>query len=58
MAHFVTDEELEEIDRNARAYGFEVGRGHPLRLHVVSTSEDNPFMDKEWRSKIHTTEGS
>lgn len=43
--------DLEEIDRQARAYGFEIGRGKPLDV-VVSTSDDNPFMEKNWRCQI------
>lgn len=41
----------EEIDRNARAYGFEIGRGHPLAEKLEKTSPDNPFLDKNWRAK-------
>lgn len=43
---------FEELDRNARAYGFEVGRGHPLTEKLEYLSPDNPFMDREWRSRI------
>lgn len=43
---------LVEIDRNARAYGWEVGNGHPLARKIVETSPDNPFTDKNWQSKI------
>lgn len=46
---------LEELDRNARAYGFEIGRGHPLLEKLTHISDDNPFMDKDWRSKIIKT---
>lgn len=42
---------LEEIDRNARAYGFEVGRGKDPK-GVIHTSPDNPFMDKGWKDNI------
>jgi hypothetical protein len=43
---------LEELDRNARAYGWEVGRGHPLTEKLTVTSPDNPFMDRNWRDKV------
>lgn len=43
---------LEELDRAARAYGFEIGRGHPLTEKLTSISPDNPFMDRKWKSKI------
>ena len=43
--------DIEEIDRNARAYGYEIGRGQPI-AKTIETSEDNPFLDKDWKSKI------
>lgn len=43
---------IEEIDRNARAYGWEIGRGHPLHSTIKVNSPDNPFLDSDWRSKI------
>lgn len=43
----------EEIDRCARAYGFEIGRGHPLTEVITELSEDNPFINKNWRNKIN-----
>ena len=43
---------LPEIDRNARAYGWEVRNGHPLTEKIESTSPDNPFMDSDWRAHI------
>lgn len=45
------DKQLEEIDRNARAYGFEIGRGHPLTTDLHEISPDNPFMNKNWREQ-------
>lgn len=42
---------IAEIDRCARAYGFEVGRGQPL-ANTVTTSPGNPFLDPEWRSRL------
>lgn len=42
---------LEEIDRNARAYGYEIGRGAPL-VAVVESSDDNPFLDPNWRGQV------
>lgn len=43
---------IDEIDRNARAYGFEVGRGAALSHGTIQTSDDNPFMEKNWRAQI------
>lgn len=44
--------ELDEIDRNARAYGYDVGRGHPLTKEIAEVSEDNPFLDPNWRDHV------
>ncbi len=44
--------DIEEVDRNARAYGFEIGKGHPLTHMILSTSPDNPFMQPGWREMI------
>jgi hypothetical protein len=43
---------LDELDRNARAYGFEIGRGHPLTEKLTHISDDNPFMTRDWRDNI------
>lgn len=43
---------IAEIDRNARAYGWEVGHGHPLTEKIESTTPGNPFMDPDWRAHI------
>lgn len=45
--------QIGEIDRTARAYGFEIGQGHPLVEQITELSEDNPFMDPNWRTKIN-----
>lgn len=45
-------DKLDEIDRNARAYGWEVGHGHPLTDKIESTSEENPFLRANWRDYI------
>lgn len=45
-------ERLEEIDRNARAYGWEVGKGRPVTGEILMTSSDNPFLDPNWRENI------
>jgi hypothetical protein len=42
---------IEESDRNARAYGWEVGRGQELGS-IVGMTEDNPFIDPNWRGKV------
>lgn len=44
-----------EIDRNARGYGFEIGRGRSLTSTVEGLSDDNPFLDPKWREKIQET---
>jgi hypothetical protein len=41
-----------EIDRQARAYGFEIGRGHKLTNQIDTISEDNPFRNVNWRNNI------
>lgn len=41
----------EEIDRCARAYGWEVGRGQPMGKQIT-TSPDNPFMNIHWRDEL------
>lgn len=51
----LTREQIAEIDRNARAYGYEVGKGHPLVEELTVISEDNPFKDLNWRDHVvHT----
>lgn len=42
---------VNEIDRNARAYGFEIGRGKPLERQLSEISPDNPFIHPFWRSR-------
>lgn len=39
---------LEEMDRNARAFGWEIGNGKSIDDVIESTSE-NPFLDPNWR---------
>jgi len=46
----LTEQQLEEIDRNARAYGYEIGRGKPM-TDQLDASPDNPFLDPDWRDK-------
>jgi hypothetical protein len=48
----ITIEELEEIDRNARAYGYEIGKGKRLVRVMEDISQDNPFLDPDWRVKM------
>jgi hypothetical protein len=45
---------LAEIDRNARAYGWEIGRGKELQDHI-EISPDNPFKDLSWVTKVIRT---
>lgn len=54
MTIIITQDQLDEIDRNARAYGFEVGRGKPLE-RKIDFGDDNPFLDSDWRSKVKKT---
>lgn len=44
--------QVDEIDRNARAYGWEVGRGAPIQFGPIPTSADNPFLERNWRDGI------
>ena len=48
----MTPQDIREIDRNARAYGFEIGRGRLVLGEVVTTSPDNPFLDPDWASNV------
>ena len=49
---------LDEMDRNARAYGWEIGKGAPM-LDEMTFSEDNPFMNPDWReNNVSTTPSS
>lgn len=43
---------LSELDTAARAYGFEIGRGHPLTEELTELSDDNPFRDRNWRDNV------
>jgi len=47
---------LEEMDRNARAYGWEVGHGQTLASRIEHISEENPFQDPEWRHRVFLSE--
>lgn len=42
---------IDNIDRNARAYGWEIGRGHTLTATITS-HEPNPFHDPDWRLNV------
>jgi 8-oxo-dGTP pyrophosphatase MutT (NUDIX family) len=50
------DKFTDEMDRNARAYGYEVGRGRPIAAEILSLSKDNPFLDRDWKQLIKTPE--
>lgn len=53
---------VEEIDRNARAYGYEVGlivaaTGQlELLPAIVDHTDDNPFLDRKWRDRVQNRE--
>lgn len=46
---------LENMDRNARAYGWEVGK-HGQLIDRPPFSDDNPFLDANWRDNITVVE--
>jgi len=52
---FMEPIELTELDRNARAYGWEIGRGAVLGRQVES-SPGNPFLDAAWRERLPLSE--
>lgn len=41
-------QKLEDMDRQARGYGWEIGRGTKIEP-MVQTSDDNPFLDPNWK---------
>ena len=43
---------VSEIDRNARAYGFEVGYGAALAETIGVNSPQNPFLKDDWREHM------
>lgn len=46
----ITEEELEEIDRTARAFGWQLGSGKSIMVGgTLCTTEDNPFLAKNWK---------
>lgn len=47
-----SEEELDAMDRNARAYGWEIGRGKPLAANIGDISPDNPFINENWKDAI------
>jgi len=46
---------LNEMDRNARAYGWEIGRGAPM-IDEMIYSDDNPFINPDWRENVQVNE--
>lgn len=42
---------VDEIARQAAAYGWEVGTGQPL-LSVLEAQPDNPFLNPAWREGV------
>lgn len=51
---YLTGDQLAEIDRTARAYGYEIGKGHPIVEELDTLSPDNPFLDPNWReTRLH-----
>jgi len=52
----VSDSQMLEIDRQARAYGWEIGRGRSMD-EKIDASPDNPFLDPDWRDKHSLSKG-
>jgi hypothetical protein len=50
------EEATQQSDRQARAYGWEVGRGHALKL-MIAASPDNPFLDPNWTDNLDIPAG-
>ena len=50
---WLTKDQLAEIDRCARAYGYEIGKGHPIVQELDELSLDNPFLDPNWRDAVY-----
>lgn len=48
--------DMEEADRCARAYGYEIGKGRSLAEHLVEVSDDNPFMYRDWKDAFKNKE--
>jgi len=54
---FYSNEEIEEIDRTARAYGFEVGRGKLATEQIeIEEGSGNPFFEKNWKELVGVAE--
>lgn len=45
----VTDEFITSIDRNARAFGWEIGHGADISKPVTEMTAGNPFAFRDWR---------
>lgn len=50
----MTEDEIQEMDRNARAYGWEIGRGQAIGPEI-DTTPGNPFLDPDWRTAAQGT---
>lgn len=50
-------ETLFELDRNARAYGWEVGNGKRM-TDTIEMSPENPFLDENWTDKVEDDDSS
>lgn len=47
----ISMEQFRELDRHARAYGWEIGRGKKIGK-AVTASSDNPFLKEGWDSDL------
>lgn len=52
VAYMIIEDLFKDADRNARAYGWEVGHGQPLTEQINGLSDDNPFLDDNWKDKV------
>lgn len=44
---------INEIDRNARAYGWEIGQGRQLTTFMPAINPKNPFLQSDWRDPLY-----
>lgn len=49
-------DEVSDSLRNARAYGWEVGKHGQLISKFLHVCPDNPFVDVDWAKKIDMNE--
>lgn len=47
--------EQDNVDRNARAYGYDVAKSGGPPVAVLTLSADNPFIHPDWRERAGLT---